>query len=115
MLIVTAILTQQTNDKQQVEPMLDELDKLPPEMSKPANLLADNGYFSQGNVKACEDRGITPDALEPHSDDPVVNMAARLKTKQGRALYGKRKCVVEPVFGIIKHIMGFRQFSLRGL
>ena len=40
--------------------MLDELDKLPPEMSKPDNLLAYNGYFSQGNVKASEDRGITP-------------------------------------------------------
>ena len=131
MLIVAATLTQHTNDKQQVEPMLDEL---PPEMGKPDTLLADNGYFSQGNIKACDDRSITPlialgreshyfpleerlppDAHEPLSDDPLVNMAARLKTKQGRALYGKRKCTVEPVFGIIKQIMGFRQFSLRGL
>jgi len=60
MLIVAATLTQQTNDKQQVEPMLDELDKLPPELGKPDILLADNGYFSQNNVKACEDRSITP-------------------------------------------------------
>ncbi len=42
-------------------------------------------------------------------------MAHTLKTKQGRALYGKRKCAVEPVFGIIKQVMGFRQPSLRGL
>jgi hypothetical protein len=134
MLIVAATLTQQTNDKQQVEPMLNELDKLAAHFGKPNSLLADNGYFSQSNVKACDDRGITPlialgrdahhlaleerlaaDAPEPQSDDPVVKMAHTLKTKQGRALYGKRKCTVEPVFGIIKQIMGFRQFSLRGL
>jgi hypothetical protein len=134
MLIVAATLTQQTNDKQQVEPMLDELNKLSPKLGKPDTLLADNGYFSQNNVKACEDQSITPlmalgrdahhlpleerlaaDAPAPDSDDPVVKMAHTLKTRQGRALYGKRKCTVEPVFGIIKQIMGFRQFSLRGL
>jgi hypothetical protein len=42
-------------------------------------------------------------------------MEHRLKTKDGRAIYAKRKCTVEPVFGIIKAIMGFRQFSLRGV
>jgi transposase len=134
MLIVAATLTQQTNDKQQVEPMLDELDKLPSELGNPDTLLADNGYFSENNVKACEDRSITPlialgrdahhlpleerlaaDAPAPDSDDPVVKMAHTLTTRQGRVLYGKRKCTVEPVFGIIKQIMGFRQFSLRGL
>jgi transposase len=134
LLIVAATLTQQTNDKQQVAPMLDELANLPSELGQPDTLLADNGYFSQTNVKACEDRGITPlialgrdahhlpleerlaaDAPEPDSDDPVIKMAHALKTKQGRAQYGKRKCTVEPVFGIIKQIMGFRQFSLRGL
>ena len=134
MLIVAATFTQHTNDKQQVKPMLDELAKLPPALGKPGTLLADNGYFSQGNVKTCADRSITPlialgrdahhlpleerlaaDAPEPDSDDPVVKMAHALKTKQGRAQYGKRKCTVEPVFGIIKQIMGFRQFSLRGL
>ena len=134
MLIVVTTLTQDTNDKRQVEPMLDELAKLPPELGKPDTLLADNGYFSQSNVKACEDHSITPlialgrdahhlpleerlapDAPEPESNDPLVKMAHTLKTKQGRAQYGKRKCTVEPVFGIIKQIMGFRQFSLRGL
>jgi transposase len=134
MLIVAATLTQHTNDKQQVEPMLDELAKLTPALGKPGTLLADNGYFSQGNVKTCAARSITPlialgrdahhlpleerlaaDAPEPDSDDPVVKMAHALKTKQGRAQYGKRKCTIEQVFGIIKQIMGFRQFSLRGL
>lgn len=103
-LIVAITLTQDTNDKQQVEPMLDELDKLPPELGKPDTLLADNGYFSQGNVKAYDDQCITPlfvlgrdahhlpleerfaaDAPEPDSDDPVVKMAHALKTKHGRA------------------------------
>ncbi len=134
MLIVAATLTQDTNDKQQVEPMLDEMAKLESDLGKPDTLLADNGYFSQSNVKVCEDRDITPlialgrdahhlpleerlaaDAPAPHTDDPVAKMAHALKTKQGRACYGQRKCTVEPVFGIIKQIMGFRQFSLRGL
>jgi transposase len=134
MLIIAATLTQQTNDKQQIEPMLNELAKLATDFGKPDTLLADNGYFSQGNVKACEGQGIAPlialgrdahhlpleerlapDAPKPHSDDPVIKMAHTLKTQQGRAQYGKRKCTVEPVFGIIKQIMGFRQFSLRGL
>ncbi|WP_427501696.1 transposase (plasmid) [Methylomonas sp. MED-D] len=51
----------------------------------------------------------------PHTGDPVVNMVHALKTQQGLACYGQRKCSVEPVFGVIKPIMGFRQFSLRGL
>jgi hypothetical protein len=55
MLIVVATLTQQTNDKQQVEPMLDELAKLKGGFGKPDALLADHGYFSRSNVKACVD------------------------------------------------------------
>jgi hypothetical protein len=42
-------------------------------------------------------------------------MAWKLKTKRGRAVYKKRKETVEPVFGVIKSVMGFRQFLLRGL
>jgi hypothetical protein len=56
-----------------------------------------------------------PDAPEPQSEDPVLRMAHRLKTSAGRALYGLRKQTVEPVFGIIKHVMGWRQMSMRGL
>lgn len=134
MLIMAATLTQQANDKQQIEPMLNELDKLENRFGKPDYLLADNGYFSRNNVKACAERDITPlialgreahhlplaerftaDVSEPQTDDPLLKMTWKLKTKSGRALYGKRKCTVEPVFGIIKQIMGFRQFSLRGL
>ena len=58
---------------------------------------------------------LTPDAPEPETSDPLVKMAWKLQTQDGRALYGKRKSTVEPVFGIIKQVLGFRQFSLRGL
>lgn len=134
MLIVATTLSQHTNDKQEVEPMLNTLAVLQESLGKPEQLLADNGYFSKDNVQACVIQGIEPliamgreshhmplaerlqaDAPEPETNDPLVKMAWKLKTKQGRECYGKRKCTVEPVFGIIKHVMGFRQFSLRGL
>ena len=134
MLVLAATVTQASNDKQQVEPMLDELGALPESLGTVETLLGDNGYFSQANVQACVDRKITPlialgreahhlplaerlapDAPPPETDDPVIKMAHELKTQKGRALYGKRKCTVEPVFGIIKQVMGFRLFSLRGL
>jgi len=58
---------------------------------------------------------LTQDAPAPENDDPLENMAWYLKTKAGKARYAKLKSTVEPVFGIIKHVLGFRQFSLRGL
>ena len=134
MLIVAATVTQQTNDKQQVAPMLAEIEKLPEALAKPEALLADTGYFSADNVQACCDQKIepliamgrdrhhlplaerlAPEAPEPDTTDPVAKMAWRLKTKAGKARYAKRKSTVEPVFGIIKRVLGFRQFSLRGL
>jgi transposase len=134
MLVIATTVTQQPNDKQQVEPMLDEVQALPDSLGKVEALLADNGFLSEANVNACVARKIEPlialgreahhlpleerlrpDAPEPETDDPMVKMAWRLKTKEGRACYGRRKCTVEPVFGIIKRVMGFRQFSLRGL
>ena len=51
----------------------------------------------------------------PENPTPVEAMAHRLKTPEGRALYALRKQTPEPVFGIIKSALGFRQFSLRGL
>lgn len=134
MLVIAAHVTQQPNDKQQVEPMLEALQALPETMGKVETLLADNGFFSEANVKACVAQKIEPlmalgreshhlpletrfqpDTPPPESDDPLAQMAWRLKTKEGRTRYSRRKCTVEPVFGIIKHVMGFRQFSLRGL
>jgi len=134
MRVVATGVTQATNDKRQVAPMLETLAALPDALGRVASALMDNGYFSTANVEACTERGIEPlialgreahhltlderfgpDAPEPDTDDPVGKMAWRLKTKAGRARYAKRKSTVEPVFGIIKHVMGFRQFSLRGL
>lgn len=60
MLIVATDLTTETNDKQRVKPMLETLGKLENQFGKPDTLLADNGYFSQDNVKSCAEHGITP-------------------------------------------------------
>ena len=97
-------------------------------------MLADTGYFSAANVAACEAAGIDPliamgrqphhpplserfaDAPPaPEDPTPVEAMTQRLKTPQGRDLYALRKQIPEPVFGIIKSVMGFRQFMLRGV
>ena len=134
MLIVTTGTVQACNDKQQVVPTLAQLKALPAELGQPVNLVADTGYFSEANVKACGEQAITPLIAmkrEAHHPDPlarfteppplkeaataVEKMRHLLLTMAGRALYAKRKCTVEPVIGIIKAILGFRQFSLRGL
>jgi transposase len=134
MLIVTTNTVQACNDKQQIEPILQQFKALPVELGKPINLVTDTGYFSSANVKACVEQNITPLIAmkrEEHHPEPmarfteppplkedateVEQMRHLLLTVAGRALYAKRKCTVEPVFGIIKAILGFRQFSLRGL
>jgi transposase len=134
LLVVAALVVQAPNDKQQIAPMLNKLGALPANFGKPENLLADTGYFSTANVEACERAGIEPllaTGRQPHhpplaerfepappapeNPTPVEAMAHRLKTPEGRALYALRKQTPEPVFGIIKSVMGFRQFLLRGL
>jgi len=134
MLIVTTDTVQACNDKQQVEPMLERIDALPAELGQPVNLVADTGYFSEANVRTCGEHNITPliaVAREAHHPDPlerfteppplqsdatpVERMRHLLRTMAGRALYARRKSTVEPVIGIVKSVMGFRQFLLRGL
>jgi transposase len=134
MLVVATGVTQAANDKQQLAPMLKTLAELPEELGAVRELLADAGYFSQANTEACVQAGIEPSlapgreshhlpwqerfAEPPALDEPVdalVQMKHRLTTQDGRKLYGLRKQTVEPVFGIIKSVMGFRQFLLRGL
>src|SRR5208282_2801604 len=56
-----------------------------------------------------------PTPAAPEQPTPVQAMAHKLKTPEGRALHALRKQTPEPVFGIIKSVLGFRQFSLRGL
>ena len=130
-LIVHQHVTQNGNDKQEATPALQWFTTHP--LLKPSSILMDAGYFSEGNVKLCEENSITPyisfgkekhnqplkerfkesDPL-PDKPTPVEKMKHRLQTKEGKAIYAERKSTVEPVFGIIKHIMGFRQFMLRG-
>src|SRR5580704_4466379 len=134
LLVVATDVVQAPNDKRQVEPMLEKIEALPEELGKVENLLADTGYFSADNVEACEKAGVVPviamgrqphylplserfapSPAAPPKPTPVEAMAYRLKTPAGRALYALRKQTPEPVFGIIKSVLGFRQFSLRGL
>jgi transposase len=133
-LIVENHITQQPNDKQEIEPTLKQLKEVEDKLGKPEGLLADTGYFSESNVKRCEANEITPyisDSRERHNlpwderfqspppcpedADAVTAMAHRLRTPEGKAVYAKRKSTVETVFGIIKEVLGFRQFHLRGL
>ena len=134
LLVVAAALTQASNDKQQVVPMLEQLQALPPALGRVKTLIADAGYASEGNVNACANAKIRPlialgrDAhhlswRERFNEPPPLTgkptaletMRHYLKTRRGRQLYALRKSTVEPVFGLIKRVMKFRQFSLRGV
>ena len=134
LLVVATDVVQAPNDKQQLEPMLDKIAELPAALGKVDELLADNGYFSEGNVNACAVAGIEPmiamgreahhpslterfaeDPAPPKDPTPVASMRHRLQTKEGKKRYALRKQTPEPVFGIIKSVLGFRQFLLRGL
>lgn len=134
MLIVTSHVTQATNDREQIEPAIAHLAALPEQLGRPKALVADSGYFSRDNVDRCEAGRLVPylanrrahhhPTLEtrfsgppplPANADAVARMGRRLQTSSGRKIYARRKSTVEPVFGIIKAVMGFRHFLLRGL
>jgi hypothetical protein len=135
MLIVATEVTQATNDKEQLIPMIERIRALPKELGRTKRILADSGYLSQVNVEQCEALKIEPliamgrsrhhlswkqrfaaaPKTPPDSASALTKMAYRLKTPRGRKLYGLRKQTPEPVFGIIKSVMGYRQCLLRGL
>lgn len=134
MMVVTRHVSQACNDKREIVPTLEQIVALPAVLGEVHTLITDNGFFSQANVIACRDAGVepllalrreshhvpvlerfAPDVPQPQTTDPVVQMAHRLGTQAGRALYSLRKQTVEPVFGIIKRVMGWRQMSMRGL
>ncbi len=132
LLIIAPSLSNHPNDKREAKPTLDAIS---PRVGRPKAAALDNGYFSEANISALEKCGVDPfiaTGREPHHkswrtlfaqmsnlppDDasPKVKMAYKLQTDIGKAIYRLRKCTVEPVIGIIKEVMGFRQFSLRGL
>jgi transposase len=126
--IVAAEVTQETNDKQQLLPMLAQIAKNLKQ--KPEKVSADTGYFSEANVT---DEAVTGIDLyiatgrDKHGDPtettigdapagatPREQMRRKLSNDAGRAVYKMRKAIVEPVFGQIKERRGFRRFSLRG-
>ena len=134
LLVVAAQVVQAPNDKQQIAPMLERIDALPEDLGRPVTLLADNGYFSDANVALCAAAQIDPMIAlgrqshypslserfaeappAPEKPTPLEAMSHRLQTPAGKKLYALRKQTPEPVFGIIKSVMGFRQFLLRGL
>jgi transposase len=134
LLVLAARITQAPDDKEQLQPMLAAVQALPDGLNTPDHLLADNGFYSEANVIACHEAGIEPlialarDTHHPRWRErfsepaplageatPLATMAHALQTRVGKARYALRKQTVEPVFGIIKSVMGFRQFLLRGL
>jgi transposase len=134
MIIVESHISQAPNDKQEMVPSLASLNGLPEKLGKVGTMLADAGYFSKDNVASCEkseiDSFIPPNrekhnqpltarfsdpAPLPENADPTEKMKYKLKTVEGRQTYAQRKSTIEPVFGIVKHVLGFRQFFLRGL
>jgi transposase len=127
--IVAAEITQETNDKKQLIPMIARI--VMNLGQKPEKVSADTGYFSEANVTDESVAGIDlhiatgrlkhGEVIEPSTGPPPENatakqaMAHKLRTEAGRATYKMRKAIAEPVFGQIKERRGFRRFSLRGL
>jgi transposase len=129
-LIVGQAVTQEVNDKQQIQPMVETIKKQSGQL--PEELLADAGYCSEENIEYLNKKGIDSyiatgrkkhgKPIEPCKPGPlpqgatvVDKMRRKLQTKPGRAIYAARKAIVEPVFGQIKQCRGFRQFLLRGI
>jgi transposase len=132
-LIVGQLVTDAPNDKQQLNPVLESI---PSEVAEPEHALADTGYYSEEAVEKAEagdgprvycaitksSHHVSVSDLEkkglpvpPPTGAPMKEqMAHRLNTPEGKALYKQRKQTVEPVFGIIKEALGFRRFSMRG-
>jgi transposase len=131
-LVVGNWLCDHPNDKQAALPTIDTL---PPQLGQPKKANLDTGYFSEDTIADLQTRGIDPyiaTGRSPHhqgwraffldNPDPPPetasvkeHMAYKLRTALGKAVYRLRKSTVEPVIGIIKEVLGFRQFSLRGI
>jgi transposase len=131
-LIVGNTLSNHASDREEAIPTVDAI---PTQIGRPEAAALDNGYWSPTNVEELLERGIEPfiatgrdshnqswrerfaQLPEPPAEDAslIVKMAYKLRTDIGKRIYGLRKSTVEPVIGIIKETLGFRQFSLRGL
>jgi len=128
--IVGYAVSNHPTDQHEVEPTVASI---PAEVGTPAAAALDTGYFSAANIQTLEERGIAPyiatgrighhqgwrascahEPAPPEDATPREKMAYKLQTAVGQAIYRRRKCTVEPVFGCLKEVLGFRQFSLRG-
>lgn len=130
-MIVATRVTQQTNDKQQLKPMVETI-KQNLDGRVPEKMSQDSGYYSEENVLYLEQEQIDAYVAvgrQKHGDNPEAaprgriadkattkqRMARKLRTKKGQGVYKKRKQIIEPVFGQIKEARGLRRFHLRGL
>ena len=134
-IILAADVTDQANDVRQTVPMVDQtranLDAAGVKEAIKA-ALGDAGYYSETNATDLEQRGIeaylaterlkhhekvasAPRGRIPAGLSAKQRMARKLRTKKGREMYAKRKGMIEPIFGQLKQVLGFRQFSMRGL
>ena len=134
-IILAADVTQQANDVRQTVAMVDQTQANLEAAGVPDAIkvvLGDAGYYSETNATNLEQRGIDPclatERLKHHEKvasaprgripqglSAKQRMARKLRTKKGRQRYAKRKGMIEPIFGQLKQVLGFRQFSLRGL
>ncbi|MFH1620412.1 MAG: IS1182 family transposase [bacterium] len=126
-IIVAADVTQESNDKQQARPMMEQVELNAG--TAPKKALMDAGYFSKENIEKLKmETFIPPDRMKHGKEIPAAprgripeglsvadRMRRKLWTKRGQAVYARRKEIVEPVFGQIKQGRGFRQFLLRGV
>ena len=140
MLILAAAVTQNANDSTQLERMIHAVD---PQIGKPSTVLADTGYADADRMERLEKEGMELfiavrkgdnqgqrrydyrltsmlekakiEAQIPPKDPRLAKMQEKLRTPEGRKKYNKRKETVEPVFGVIKAAMGFRQCLMRGI
>lgn len=132
LLIVANSLSNHPNDFAEAIPTLDAI---PTVLGQPAAVAMDCGYFTHATLAELNERQIepyiatgreghrhdwkaglvAPEAPPPDTATERIKMAYKLKTEIGQAIYRLRKSTVEPVIGIIKEVLGFRQFSLRGL
>jgi IS5 family transposase len=133
--ILAAELSDEAPDARQLEPTLEQLagnlEAIDAELPDEAALTADAGYFSEHNIEITAEHGLDPhiatgrfkhsepQALAPRGPlpkgaTPKQRMARKLRAKEGRAVYARRKAIVEPVFGQMDTVQGARRLQLRG-
>jgi hypothetical protein len=128
--IVAVDVLQKASDQRELVPLIEQVEERMG--TKPKVVSADAGYWVNEDIERLEGEGIEalvapkkirhsewremapPKGRIPRGLSPKERMARKLRTKRGRAEYGKRKISVEPVFGQIKGPLDFRQFLLRG-